>query len=115
MFKAGQARVMIMDMPRKHLGQHFLNDPLIIEGIVRAAHLEPSDFVVEIGPGPGRMTRMLARRVAKLLAIELDEHLYEKLRKELAGHDNIELALADALDYRYETLPDFKVVANIRQ
>ena len=86
---------------------------MIIERIVEAARLEQSDLVVEIGPGPGKMTRMLSERVAKVLAIELDEHLYEKLKRELAGYGNIELILGDALDYPYEDLPGFKVVANI--
>ncbi len=86
---------------------------MIIERIVEAARLEQSDLVVEIGPGHGKMTRMLSERVAKVLAIELDEHLYEKLKRELAGYGNIELILGDALDYPYEDLPGFKVVANI--
>ncbi len=100
-------------MTKKHLGQNFLNDPLIISKIIRAARLDPSDFVVEIGPGPGRMTRMLSEAAARVLAIELDESLYNRLRKELAGCENVELVHADAMDYRYDILPDFKVVANI--
>ena len=100
-------------MAKKHLGQNFLYNPSIIERIIQAAELGPSDLVVEIGPGPGKMTRMLMERVEKVIAIELDNHLYEKLRKELAGHDNIELIHGDALDFPYENLPEFKVVANI--
>jgi len=100
-------------MPKKHLGQHFLYNPAIIERIVNAAGLGPDDRVVEIGPGPGIMTRMLAARVGKVIAIELDERLYEKLSEELAGFDNIELVQGDALEYAYEDLPEFKVVANI--
>jgi len=100
-------------MAKKHLGQNFLYNPSIIEKIVEAAQLKPSDLVVEIGPGPGKMTRMLAERVDKVIAIELDEKLYEKSKDEVAGHDNIELILGDALEYPYESLPEFKVVANI--
>lgn len=100
-------------MIKKHLGQNFLFDPSIIERIIHAAKIEPDDLVVEIGPGPGMMTRMLAERAKKVIAIELDDKLYEKLKDKLAGYNNIELIHGDALEYVYDNLPDFKVVANI--
>ncbi len=100
-------------MIKKHLGQNFLFDPSIIERIIHAAKIEPDDLVVEIGPGPGMMTRMLAERAKKVIAIELDDKLYEKLKDKLAGYNNIELIHGDALEYAYDNLPDFKVVANI--
>ena len=49
----------------------------------------------------------------KVVAIELDDRLYEKLRSRLSGYGNIELIHGDALEFVYEELPDFKVVANI--
>lgn len=100
-------------MIKKHLGQNFLFDPSIIEKIIRAAKIEPGDLVVEVGPGPGIMTKMLAERAKRLIAIELDDKLYEKLRDKLAGYNNIELIHGDALKYDYSVLPEFKVVANI--
>jgi 16S rRNA (adenine1518-N6/adenine1519-N6)-dimethyltransferase len=100
-------------MTKKRLGQNFLFDPSILNRIIDAASLSPDDTVVEIGPGPGRMTAMLAGRVKKLIAIELDESLYEKLTRELSACENIELVLGDALKYRYDSLQQFKVVANI--
>lgn len=80
---------------------------------MQAAKLGPTDLVVEIGPGPGKMTRMISERAAKVIAIELDEYLYEKLKKDFAGYENLELVHGDALDYLYENLPVFSVVANI--
>jgi 16S rRNA (adenine1518-N6/adenine1519-N6)-dimethyltransferase len=100
-------------MTKKRLGQNFLFDPSILNRIIDAACLSPDDTVVEIGPGPGRMTAMLAGRVKKLIAIELDESLYEKLTHELSAYENVELVLGDALKYRYDSLQQFKVVANI--
>ena len=100
-------------MTKKHLGQHFLYDPLIIEKIIKAADLHPEDLVVEIGPGPGKMTRGLSVKAEQVIAIELDDKLYEKLRIGLAGYNNIKLIHGDALEYPYENLPEFKVVANI--
>lgn len=100
-------------MTKKHLGQHFLYDPSIIDKIIEAADLDSEDLVVEIGPGPGKMTRILSGRAGEVIAIELDDKLYEKLKTGLAGYDNIQLIHGDALEYSYENLPEFKVVANI--
>jgi 16S rRNA (adenine1518-N6/adenine1519-N6)-dimethyltransferase len=100
-------------MSRRRLGQHFLSNPKILQRIIESAHLEPGDLVVEIGPGPGSMTRMIAAKVSKLIAIELDEYLYDRLSNDLAAYPNIELVHGDALEYPYEGLPEFKVVANI--
>lgn len=100
-------------MTRKHLGQHFLFDPIMNERIIRAAQLVPEDLVVEIGPGPGKLTRMLCERVQKVVAIELDERLYVRLEEEFAGYSNLNLIHGDALEYPYEDLPEFTVVANI--
>ena len=100
-------------MAKKRLGQNFLFDPSILKRIVQAARLSSDDTVVEIGPGPGRMTAMLAGCVKKVIAIELDRELYERLAGELSGYENIDLVHGDALKFPYETLDEFKVVANI--
>ncbi len=100
-------------MGKRYLGQNFIYDPSILKRIVQAAELDAEDLVVEIGPGPGRLTKMLAERVKKVIAIELDENLFRKLKSELAEYKNVELIHGDALKYSYENLPEFKVVANI--
>ena len=100
-------------MPKKRLGQNFLYDPSILIRILEAAHLAQEDTVVEIGPGPGRMTSMLADRVKRVIAIELDKTLYGRLVDDLSGRENIGLVQGDALEYRYDVLDEFKVVANI--
>jgi len=98
---------------KKYLGQNFLYDPAILKRIIQVAQLERNDLVVEMGPGPGRLTRMLSERVEKVIAIELDLLLFEKLKTELHDLRNVELIHGDALKYAYETLPEFKVVSNI--
>lgn len=100
-------------MAKKSLGQHFLYNPVILRNIVDAAELCPEDLVVEIGPGPGELTKIIAEKVKKVIAIELDETLYEKLKPKLSKYSNIELIQGDALEYPFRTLPEFKVVANI--
>ena len=100
-------------MAKKSLGQNFLFDPAILGRIIEAASIGPDDTIVEIGPGPGRLTTLLSKVAKKVLAIELDSDLYIKLQDELAGRENVELVLGDALKYRYDDLGSFKVVANI--
>ncbi|MDI6889909.1 MAG: 16S rRNA (adenine(1518)-N(6)/adenine(1519)-N(6))-dimethyltransferase RsmA [Thermodesulfovibrionales bacterium] len=100
-------------MAKRYLGQNFLYDPSILRRIVQVAQLSREDLVVEIGPGPGRLTRMLAEKVKKVIAIELDDKLFEELKAGLAEYKNVELIHGDALKYSYENLPEFKVVANI--
>ncbi|GER94069.1 ribosomal RNA small subunit methyltransferase A [hot springs metagenome] len=105
-------------MPKKHLGQNFLFDPSILHKIIEAANIRSDDIIVEIGPGHGTLTKLLAERAKKVIAIELDHELYMKLRNEidnLKSHypSNIQLIHGDALRYPYEELEPFKVVANI--
>lgn len=99
-------------MPKKHLGQNFLFDPSILYRIVKASGITHNDIVVEIGPGPGTLTKLLSKTAKKVIAIELDLELYTKLKEEIEGF-NIELIHGDALKYPYEELEPFKVVANI--
>ncbi len=100
-------------MPKKYLGQNFLFDPSILRKIVETAKIKHDDTVVEIGPGLGALTKMLIEAAKKIIAIELDYELYEKLKDELKEFKNIELIHGDALKYSYEELEPFKVVANI--
>lgn len=100
-------------MRTSKLGQNFLYDPAILGRIIEAAGLREEDTVVEIGPGPGKMTKLLAEKVRRLIAIELDRSLFDRLRVEMAGQGNVELVHADALKFPYEEIGPFKVVANI--
>jgi 16S rRNA (adenine1518-N6/adenine1519-N6)-dimethyltransferase len=99
---------------KKSLGQNFLKDPHYLKKIADAAQVGPEDQVLEIGPGLGHLTRVLAERAKKVLALELDERLIPHLRREFSGVQNIEILHADALKYSYESLPGrWKVVANL--
>ncbi|MDQ1283808.1 MAG: Ribosomal small subunit methyltransferase [Patescibacteria group bacterium] len=67
--------------PKKSLGQNFLRDKNILDKIIRAADLKADDFVIEIGPGEGVLTLKLIKHTSKVIAIEKDENLAEKLAK----------------------------------
>ena len=100
-------------MAKRHLGQNFLYDPSILQRIIEAAGVSKDDTVIEIGPGPGRLTRLLPEKAEKVIAIELDQELYARLRADLIGFRNVELVHGDALKFPYEEVGPFKVVANI--
>jgi 16S rRNA (adenine1518-N6/adenine1519-N6)-dimethyltransferase len=101
-----------MVSPKKELGQHFLVDENILRVIGRLAELDTDDVVLEIGPGLGVLTRYLARRVARVHAIELDRSLDPELRELPA---NVELHFGDALHVDLAALepPATKLVANL--
>ena len=71
-------------IPRKRFGQHFLADGGIIEAIVNEIAPQPSDVMVEIGPGLAALTQPLVERLGKLTVIELDRDLAHKLRAHAA-------------------------------
>jgi 16S rRNA (adenine1518-N6/adenine1519-N6)-dimethyltransferase len=99
---------------KRPLGQHFLFDRGILKKIIDCSHVTPEDTVVEIGPGTGIMTGMLAERAKKVIAIEIDRKLIARMGESITARPNVELITADALKFPYETIKGkFKVVANI--
>ncbi|MHB8054333.1 MAG: 16S rRNA (adenine(1518)-N(6)/adenine(1519)-N(6))-dimethyltransferase RsmA [Candidatus Aminicenantales bacterium] len=88
---------------RRHaLGQHFLRDIRLLEKIARTIGPRPEDIVIEIGPGKGALTRPLAARVAKVVAIEKDRILAEALN---AGKpENVVVVEGDALEVSFDDL-----------
>jgi 16S rRNA (adenine1518-N6/adenine1519-N6)-dimethyltransferase len=64
-------------MPTK-LGQNFLRDNAVLDRIIQSANLSVDDFVLEVGPGEGVLTKELARLAGKVIAIETDEELAKK-------------------------------------
>jgi 16S rRNA (adenine1518-N6/adenine1519-N6)-dimethyltransferase len=97
--------------PKKSLGQHFLVDDNILDVIGRLAELQPSDVVLEIGPGLGVLTRYLADRVAFIHAAEVDRRLWAHLD----GIAKTEVHWGDALRLDIASLdpPPRKLVANL--
>jgi len=101
--------------PKKSLGQNFLVDQAAARRIVAAADLSPADAVLEIGPGLGALTRLLAQAAAQVVAVELDQRLIPVLEHELAAFSNVHLIHGDILELELASLlrPAYKVVANI--
>jgi len=100
----------------KGLGQNFLQDPLALEEIVSAAEIQPTDTVLEIGPGLGSLTRYLAVAVKQVVAVELDSKLLPALQAVLTPYPNVRLIQGDILKLSPKDLiaeKDYLVVANI--
>ena len=95
--------------PRKRFGQHFLHDAAVVRRIVEAVAPAADDFIVEIGPGEGVLTRPLAERAARLEVIEIDRDLAAALAAE-----RIKVHLADALEFDFGVLPPgARIVGNL--
>jgi 16S rRNA (adenine1518-N6/adenine1519-N6)-dimethyltransferase len=105
---------------KKSLGQHFLVDKRVLHRIVSAAELTSEDTVIEVGPGLGILTKELARRAGRVIAVEADPNLASVVREVVADIDIISAdilqtdpALLLASSGVEDASPSYKVVANI--
>ena len=95
--------------PRKRFGQHFLHDPRVLEKIIDALSLQPSDRVVEIGPGEGALTHLLLKQTCNVEAIEIDRDLAASLRQQ-----GVKVREGDALEFDYAAFPrGVRIVGNL--
>ena len=99
---------------KKSLGQHWLHDRSILSAIAEAAEVESGDIVLEVGPGLGTLTEVLAAKDTKVKALEFDQDLIGKLTRKFSNNDNVEIVEGDIRSFDYSSLPqNYKVVANI--
>ncbi len=98
---------------KKRFGQHFLTDSSIIDRIVAAIAPQPSDTMVEIGPGPGALTGPLSVRLSHLHAVEIDRDLAASLRRRFSPA-SLTLHEDDVLGFDFSKLGGwFRVVGNL--
>ena len=99
--KLSEIRATLKDIgmsPSKTLGQSFLHDQNLARWIVDQAQITPEDYVVEVGPGLGALTRFILEKGAHVLAIEKDPRLANFLRARF-GDEQIEILNMDALRF----------------
>ena len=89
---------------RPKLGQHFLHDQGYRNKILEALPLEADDVVIEIGPGRGAMTALLAGRARRVIAIELDRALAQGLQEEFPEESRVQVIPADVLRVDFAAL-----------
>ncbi len=100
---------MFMYKPIKQLGQNFLMNMDVVKKMVAELGIEEGDLIIEIGPGPGVITRELVKTIegipnVKLIAVELDERFFADLSVAFAGKENVQVLNENILDF----LPTFK-------
>lgn len=89
---------------RPKLGQNFLVSATAQAAIVEALGDISARTVVEIGPGRGALTKLLAARAGRLVAVELDRELAARLRAEFAGQERVEIRQEDVLETEFAAL-----------
>jgi len=102
--------------PKKSLGQNFLHDPNTLDKIVELAQLGPGAQVLEIGPGTGNLTQILAQQAARVVAVELDDRLLPLLAQRFSDQPHVQVVHGDILELDLTTLvgdTPYSVVANL--
>ena len=127
MNKRLSSHVATMEIVKKHgfkftksLGQNFLIDDNIIDSIVEGADAKEGDRIIEVGPGIGTLTRELAAKADKLMAVEIDRNLIPILKDTLHDYDNVVVVNEDIMKADINALIDenldggpVKLVANL--
>lgn len=96
----------------KIFAQNFITRSCLVESLIERSSVGPTDTVYEIGPGTGILTKALAERTRRVIAIEKDRDLYVKLKRKFEHDKNIILHNADFLRFEI-TDPYHKIFANI--
>lgn len=103
--------------PKRSLGQNFLHDQGVVRKIVDALYLTSTDSVVEIGPGRGALTDLIAERAGRLTAVEMDDALAPELAERYAADPTVTVVHADALEVDLARFGDpgepYKLVGNL--
>lgn len=104
-------------LPSKSKGQNFLINENVYQTIIEVANLNKKDLVLEVGPGFGILTKLLCQNAGQVVAVELDDKLFNYLEmiKEISGLDNLKLQHKNILDWQPEELDqkNYKIVANL--
>ena len=93
----------------KYLGQNFLIDTNVIDRILEGARVQEGDYVIEVGPGIGTLTKEMGRTAEKVVAIEIDKTLIPILEETLADFPNIEVINQDILKVDVQELVKAKL------
>jgi 16S rRNA (adenine1518-N6/adenine1519-N6)-dimethyltransferase len=102
--------------PQKGFGQNFLTSEAVLQRIVAAGEPSATDTVVEVGPGLGHLTRRLAEQAGRVIAVEIDRGLAQRLRETFRDVPNVEIVERDILRVEPGDLVDgqpYKVIANL--
>ncbi len=103
--------------PTRSKGQNFLINENVYLDIIKASKLQKEDVILEVGPGLGFLTRKLAQRVNKVIAVELDDKIAGILKKNLKkeGIKNVNVVNQDILNFnvKEEIKEPYRIIANL--
>ncbi len=103
--------------PLKSFGQNFVISEKILEKVIESANLCPKDIVLEIGAGPGNLTKKIARRVKKVIAVEKDKRMIAILEETLKNFKNVKIIEGDALEFEPKShrlrADNYKLIGNL--
>lgn len=101
---------------KKSLGQNFLKSKEALRAIVATGDVQPTDTVLEVGPGKGVLTAELLKLAGKVIAVEKDQRLIESLKEKFKNEiesGKLEIVEQDILEYTADTIGKYKIIANI--
>lgn len=98
--------------PQHRYGQNFLIDLNLHELIARAAEIEAVDVVLEVGPGAGALTALMAESASAVVAVEIDPEMAALTREAVSGRHNVRVLNLDALAGKHALSPE--VLDNVR-
>ena len=100
---------------KKSLGQNFIYDEQILDRIVTVADVSEDDQILEIGPGLGSLTRHLAQKAGRVVAVEIDDRFLAILEHQLSPYQHVEIVHADILESDPANLfkGQYKAVGNV--
>lgn len=102
-----------MIIPKKSLGQNFLNDKNIVKKITNLTNIK-NQTVIEVGPGLGFLTdEIIKLKPKKLILIEKDYHLLNILNNKYKKFTNVEIFNEDALKFKFNNYSDIKIISNL--
>jgi len=96
--------------PKKRLGQNFVIDDSLLQRLLSYASVKNEDVILEVGAGFGFLTRLLAEKCEKVIAVEVDRNLIKVLETQLNDLENVELIEGDILKV---PVPSFNKVVSI--
>ena len=107
---------------KKSLGQNFLADATVLAHIIEVAQIRSTDIIIEIGAGKGALTRVLAKKSNRVIALELDDDLIPRLLRDFPITSNVKIVHQDFLktnilelmggQHSHQKKP-YRVIANI--
>lgn len=103
-------------IPFKKFGQNFLIDSVVLKKIIAFCALSQRDVVLEIGPGMGALTKEIAPRAKKIIAVEKDRRIVPLLKESLSSLKNLKIIEGDILKIKTENLglpKNYKIIANL--